>query len=210
MCLLILDLDDTIFETKSMSSEIFEAPISVLIKHCINNNVQIVQETLIADLWSLPIDVVFSKHNIPNRITTSFYEEIAKIDDKQLSIKPFQDYSEVNSLTYKKVLVTTGLRELQMAKINALNIASNFEDIYIDDPRELPRKDKQLIFQSIIKQYQIEPKNIWVIGDNPTSEIRIGKALGMNTIQRKSESKSSTLDADYVIESFTELRKIIR
>ena len=154
--------------------------------------------------------MVFSKHNIPNRITTSFYEEIAKIDDKQLSIKPFQDYSEVNSLTYKKVLVTTGLRELQMAKINALNIASNFEDIYIDDPRELPRKDKQLIFQSIIKQYQIEPKNIWVIGDNPTSEIRIGKALGMNTIQRKSESKSSTLDADYVIESFTELRKIIK
>lgn len=148
------------------------------------------EEEIISDLWSKPIDEVFSTHKIPKEIASIYYQEIA-------------------ALLFRKILVTTGLRELQMAKINALGIESDFEMIYIDDPREKPRRHKINIFNEILNETQQRPQEIWVIGDNPESEMKAGKALNMNTIQRKSSSKKSSQYSDYEIDSFEELKEII-
>ena len=51
---------------------------------------------------------------------------------------------------------------------------------------------------------------MYLIGDNPESEIKAGKKLGMRTIQRKSDSKVSSKYSDYEIESFEELKEIIK
>jgi len=206
--MLILDLDDTIFETKSINSNIF-APAISLIKEYYKSNPGIDVEEIISELWSKPIDVVFSKYNIPQPLASKFYQAIANIDYKALHIQTFDDYQVIKSFPNKKILVTTGLKELQIAKIKALGISSDFDAIFIDDPRKQPRQFKFNIFQQILHESKMPPAKIWVIGDNPDSEIKAAKRLGMNTIQRLSKSKTVSELSDYKIQSFNELVDII-
>ena len=207
--MLIFDLDDTIFETRSMNPQIFEPAIALIHDYYKGNNTNVEPEVVIADLWARPIDVVFSTYNTPSWVTTAFYDKISEIDYQDLNINTFEDYSAINVIQNRKILVTTGLRELQLAKVNALGITSDFEAIHIDDPRLNPRRHKIDIFQQILHETQKVPSEIWVIGDNPNSEIEAAKALGMHTILRKSHRKSSTIQADHEIDSFEELKNII-
>ncbi|MEM9889028.1 MAG: HAD hydrolase-like protein [Bacteroidota bacterium] len=93
--------------------------------------------------------------------------------------------------------------------VKALGIENDFDAIFIDDPRQTPRQHKMDIFKQILFETKKDPKEIYVIGDNPASEIKAGKQLGMKTIQRKSRHKKIAKFADYVIESFEELGSII-
>jgi len=206
---LILDLDDTIFETKSMNSKIFDSAISLIKNYYERSDSAVKSEEIIADLWSYPIDVVFVKYNTRKPLINEFYKRIEAIDFQKLDIKTFEDYKELRTLTENKMLVTTGFKKLQWAKIKALSIENDFDQIYIDDPRSTPRNHKIDIFRQILIETKKKPKEIWVIGDNPESEIKAGKELGMKTIQRKSKSKNLSEFADYKIESFYELRSII-
>ena len=208
--MLIFDLDDTIFQTNSMNPEIFESAISVLRDYYTTSESNVNLEELIARLWSHPVTVVFSKYNTPQDIVAQFYQAIASIDYSELDIKTYDDYKEINSFLCPKILVTTGFKELQLAKIKALGIESDFDSIYIDDPRENPRQEKLDIFKTILKESQKAPQEVWVIGDNPDSEIKAGNSLHMKTIQRKSATKEVSKDADHQIESFTELFDIVK
>jgi len=87
-----------------------------------------------------------------------------------LNIKAFEDYKVIKTFRKKKVLVTTGLRPLQLAKIKALGIENDFEEI--DDPRLIPRTHKIDIFAQILLNSGKKVEDIWVIGDNPESEIK--------------------------------------
>ena len=108
-----------------------------------------------------------------------------------------------------KILVTTGLSELQNAKIDALGIRDDFTRIIIDDPRIEPRNTKYKIFQEILKSTNKSADQIWVIGDNPKSEIAAAYNLGMNTIQRKSNTKTRSKMAKYYVSNFSELSNIL-
>lgn len=208
--MLIIDLDDTIFSTKSMNQQIFAHPISVLEQHYLNNEPNVNHKELIAEAWTIPIDQVFNKYKTPEQVISNFYQAISNIDYQELKIATFDDYAVIPFIPLRKILVTTGLRELQLAKITALGIESHFESIYIDDPRDEPRQHKVDIFRQILNDTRFLAENVWVIGDNPDSEIKAGKTLNMKTIQRRSPSKNSSSYADYEIDSFEELRSIIR
>ncbi len=207
--MLILDLDDTIFETKSMDPNIFEPAISIIENYYYKNDHSHQLEEITRDLWSKPIDNVFEKYATPDFIQREFFEVLDNLDYLKLNIKPFEDYQILNQIKKPKVLVTTGLKKLQSAKIKALNIRKDFECVYIDDPRLKPRNTKIVLFKLILSSYKLNPRDCWVIGDNPDSEILAGHALGMKTIQRNSSSKKPSLIADYKIDSFKELEKII-
>jgi putative hydrolase of the HAD superfamily len=208
--MLILDLDDTIFETKSMNPRIFDSAVSLIQAHYEQHYSQAKSKEIITELWSYPVDVVFAKHHTAETLIQKFYQKIEEIDFRELEIKPFEDYREIQKLDEQKVLVTTGLKELQYAKIKALGIESDFDEIFIDDPRTIPRRHKIDIFRQILQETKIECQEFWVIGDNPESEIKAGKALGMKTIQRKSKGQKPSELADYKIESFEELERIIK
>ncbi|MEM9848734.1 MAG: HAD family hydrolase [Bacteroidota bacterium] len=208
--MLLLDLDDTIFETKSIDPAVFEPAFSIISEYYQSIEPAIVIEAITSELWSKPTDVVFQKYKTPHSIVLKFYEQLERIDHKALQIKTFEDYAVLQSIPQRKILVTTGLRGLQIAKIKALGIESDFEAIKIDDPRLNPRQHKIDIFRQILKVTALPPETIWVIGDNPNSEIKAGRTLGMRTIQRKSSHRSSDSCADYEIESFAELTEIVK
>ena len=96
---------------------------------------------------------------------------------------PFKDYASVKEMDCRKFLVTTGITKLQQAKITALFNDEDFDEIIIDDPYKENRLGKKNIFSDIAYRYNLKPSQIWIIGDNPDSEIAAGNALGMNTVQ---------------------------
>lgn len=205
---LIIDLDDTIYNTRSIDPGIFDPAIALVHKYCSASELLDADE-IISVLWTQPIDKVFVKYNLPENLKKEFYDLVATIDYHKLEIEPFADYMFLNSIGYNKILVTTGIRELQLAKIKALKIDSDFDALHIDDPRTDPRINKFDIFSELLVNTKRRASEFWVIGDNPDSEIKAGRILGMNTIQRRSLSKGDYEKADYQIDTFKELRFII-
>ncbi|MEM9545207.1 MAG: HAD family hydrolase [Bacteroidota bacterium] len=206
--MLIVDLDDTIFKTSSMNPKIFDSAIEVIVNYYIKSEKRVLKEIVNA-LWEKPIDVVFHSYGTPTEIQKEFYAEISQIEYSELKIEPFADYTVLKEIDMDQVLVTTGLLELQNAKINALGIRDDFKQVLIDDPRTKPRIDKYQLFRQILGSSKLKANEIWVIGDNPDSEIKAASKLGINTIQRRSESKMKSDLADYYIESFNELPKLL-
>ncbi len=204
---IILDLDDTIFQTKSMDAKIFEPFFNHLILRLKTNFDQQVIESIVNDLWQKPFDTVIKKYNIPI-ITIAQSIELLENLDLNLKISPFQDYTVIKNTQTRKLLVTTGLTALQKAKIKALKIEDDFDKIVINDTfREV--KTKQDIFYDLKLEFDLNPKTTYVIGDNSESEIKAGNALNFTTIQILRENVIKGDNARHYINSFDELDLII-
>lgn len=205
--MLILDLDDTIFETRSMPSWLFQKAIEIIENHYFDEKLK---AAISNDLWKWPAEVVFKNYKTPENVVSHFYKKLTEVDFKQLKINTYPDYTYLHEFNLEKILVTTGVAELQNAKIKALGIESDFSRIFIDDPRRKPRQTKFDIFKNILLENDVNPENVYIIGDNPQSEIKAGNALNAKTILRVSNKVPIAFEADFIINSFEELKGIIR
>ncbi|MBI2668974.1 HAD family hydrolase [Candidatus Woesearchaeota archaeon] len=107
------------------------------------------------------------------------------------------------------VLVTKGEKELQLQKINQLNLTSFFHLIKICSHNQ----EKKENFQKVMEKYPHH--EYWVIGDRIDSEIRFGKELGLKTIHlqrgkyKDLKPKDNFEMPDYQITSFDKISGII-
>ncbi len=196
---LILDLDDTIYSTGQLKTNIFARALSSLRDGLGLQNPE-EERALKIDLWNFPFDHIIEKYNPSKSVINDFKIKLEEAD--MTSLIPFIDYSRIQNIGIQKILVTTGITCLQEAKIKALGISTDFKQIYIDDPLLSPRKTKELIFKEVLKESACSPKECIVIGDNPDSEISVGLKLGMTCIQRKSDTKSRHPNTHLYLKNF--------
>lgn len=197
---LILDLDDTIFSTSSIDPQLVKPFFDSLKDH---NDVLSVEDMdkAIAALWQRPFHVVarqwgFSQHMIDKSL------EVLNQLEFRLDIRPYEDYEQLKHMPMEKFLVTTGMTKLQEAKIDALGLRGDFREIIIDDPTR-DSGGKVAAFNTIMQKYDYRPEELLVIGDNPDSEIKAGKALGIPT--RLIDRREGAILAEHSIRTFTEL-----
>lgn len=208
MKLLIFDLDDTIFETKSIPIESV-APILKEFKQVLKSSYDDkTTDLIIADIWKSPFDFVAEKYGFTNEQKHNFTNSVDRIE-YDLDIKPFEDFEIVRKINIEKVLVTTGFKKLQHAKIAALKIGDLFKEIAIDDITNPKREGKIGIFRRLLQKTKYSTSQIMVIGDNPQSELEAGKNLGMTTVQLIKLGQQASEIADFHIESYTELKDIL-
>jgi putative hydrolase of the HAD superfamily len=143
--ILILDLDDTIFPAKTLDYSIFDNAKNIIESFTHDAFGPTKSAMIIEEVKLIPFDIVAQKYNFPKAIIHAFQKEIDSID-YQLDIRVFEDYHYLKNLEVEKYLVTAGFSRLQKAKINALEIESDFKDIFIDDPFDPNRKFKQHFF----------------------------------------------------------------
>ena len=203
---IILDLDDTIFQTKSMEVKVFDVFFEHLFLSLKSGFNEATINEIIKDLWIYPWDSVIEKYNIPKEL---IYESICVLDtmDLKLNISTYPDYHFIQQLSVPKFLVTTGLTSLQQSKINALNIRDDFEKIVINDTF-LESKTKLDIFKALVIEYNLTPEKTLVIGDNSESEIKAGNAMNMITIQIVREATQKGNHAKFNIHSFDNLKSL--
>lgn len=175
---LILDLDDTIYPTKSLGAENFEGFFDLLKKH--NDSVSADElDQAIDQMWINPIHVVAREFGFSERM----YEksmEFFRLPDFHFDIQPFDDFQKILELELPLYLVTTGPVQLQEPKIDSLGIRELFQKIIIHDPMH-SRGGKAEAFQNILIEHHFEPSEVLVIGDNSESEIKAAKELGIST-----------------------------
>jgi putative hydrolase of the HAD superfamily len=205
---LILDLDNTIFPTSSLSREHFTGFLDHLSAGLSDFHAAEEIERIITDLWIFPWDHIISRYDISKPL---FMRSVEVLEGTtfNFSIKTFPDYHHLRAIDAPKFLVTTSVPNLQRQKIKALGIENDFKKIHIQN--SLTEAGGKLeVFSRLAEEYKLLPRRTFVIGDNPDSELEAGKWLGMVTIQMLRPGISRGGNADHHISSFEELDGIVK
>ena len=206
--LLIFDLDDTLFETKSISKNAVKPIFDMFEPLLLKTFGEELTQQIVPELWQFPFDVVAQKYKFSNALSSEFARLINGYDFK-LNIKVFDDFEVIKNLKQDKILVTTGFSKLQNAKIRDLGIKNHFSSIYIDDILDSNRIFKKGIFKNILLEKNINPELVYVIGDNTNSELKAGFELGLHTVQVSKFGQKQSEYSGYCISDYKELITIL-
>ncbi|WP_298512502.1 HAD family hydrolase [uncultured Kordia sp.] len=207
--LLIFDLDDTLFETKSIEKKAVQPIFDTFEPLLIHRFGTALTAKIVSELWKYPFDVVAQKYNFGATLNAEF-AHLVHTHEYELNINTFDDFTVIEHLPQEKILVTTGFSKLQNAKIDALGIKNMFSEVYIDDILSATRIFKKGIFQNILLKRKIDPALVYIIGDNPDSELKAGFELGLHTIQVSKFGQEKSNYAKYCISDFNELLPILK
>ncbi len=94
------------------------------------------------------------------------------------------------------------------AIINLLKTSTNEEPVVVGKPNEL-------MIKYISKEFNVERKNISMVGDRLYTDIKMAETSGINSIlvlsgeTKRSDLVDSTIEPDFVVESVKDLNKLI-
>lgn len=202
---IIFDLDNCIFDTKSLGSNILVPVLEPLYVAAQEGTVAIDEVDHISQkLWTMGLEDLVQEFNITPHIAEAMRSAYAELNVLP-SARTYGDEDYILELPGRKLLVTTGYRRFQQSKIDKLHIAHLFQEIIIDAYEDRPRKGKKQIFKEILLQHRWLPAEVAVVGDNPASELGAAKDLGMLAIQTVRPGIEEWAEANMRICSFSEL-----
>jgi putative hydrolase of the HAD superfamily len=164
-----------------------------------------------AAIWHTGFEDLVIRYDLPANIAGAMRKAYfgIKIPD-DIKLKTYGDEKYLKDLPVKKYLVSTGYTDFQRSKIDKSGVAPLFDEIIIDemaDPKT--RKGKKKIFQEILVANDWDKTEVLAVGDNPNSELGIAKALGITAVQTLRSGVEKWDEADYRINSLSELAGII-
>ncbi len=209
MTIFILDLDNTLFDTRSIPAELTDRLHSRLRQanaecHAVSSEVL---EQAISDTWYAPFSVVCERYSLPRTFlaiwnewqeTVSFDQPLVPYPDVMRSLRILRTQGHL------LCLLTSGYRRLQQAKIEALRITPLFDEIHIDAVDEFC-SGKAAIISGLLLARNWNRKDLLIVGDSATNEIDAGLRLGIATIQILRPGVVATDLADRHIHSLFEL-----
>lgn len=203
---IIFDLDMCILDTHSLTGPFFQPVLDAL------RNANLppeIKEKVERQLWTTSLDDTVDMFIVPEDVAEDMREAYRHIEVPD-GIKSFGDENYIKRLDVKKILVTSGYKRFQETKISKLGIAPLFDEIVIDalDYRE-QRKGKKKIFKELLEKNQWDKDEVFVVGDNPVSELGAAKSLGIPTIQILRPTIVKWDEATHHISSFRELEKLV-
>jgi putative hydrolase of the HAD superfamily len=191
---LIIDLDNTIYPVKSIGHKLFAPLFDLMTKSKYGLTSDTIQKSK-EQIMRIPFQKVADQFNFPDELTKDALTLLRGLTyDEPMNY--FADYEMIRKLDTKKFLLTTGFKNLQESKVRSLNIEKDFTEIFIVDPdvSTLTKKDVML---NIMDKYHLSPADILVIGDDPGSEIKAAKELGIQSFLLDPENDYSEVPTDY-------------
>lgn len=206
---IFFDLDNCILETRSLGEDILDPVLEPLTASDLPNEVK---KSVAEALWHSAYEDVFTQFNIPAPLAEDIRKAARNLElPKDKKIKSYGDEEIIRTFPVKKFLVTTGFKKFQQSKIDSLGIAGLFDGIVIDQVDDLTiRKKKKVIFEEIMKINLWNKDEVLVVGDNPRSELKAAKELGILAIQTLRPGVTKWDEADYNIKSLSELSALIK
>ena len=90
-----------------------------------------------------------------------------------------------------------------------LGIEPDFKEIHIVDP-EVDQQTKKDVFTRIMATHNYAPEELLVIGDDPGSEIKAAKALGIDTFLYDPENKYPDAQVTYRATTLKDVSYILK
>jgi FMN phosphatase YigB (HAD superfamily) len=205
---MIFDLDSCLAAADEVGKQLFE-PAFQAIRSA--NHGMVSDERLRAafnDCWRFPFDSIAGKYGFSPAMREAGFAAFKRIEVCQ-AMQGYGDLHELAQLPAKLFLVTSGFRRLQASKVKALGIAQLFTAVHIDAIDGGEAIGKFPIFEQILREHRFRLDEVWVVGDNPESEIAAGNRLGLVTIQTLRPGVSPTSAATHRIHTLAELKPLL-
>jgi FMN phosphatase YigB (HAD superfamily) len=205
---LIFDLDNCLAAANEVGEQLFEPAFGAIRRA---NRATLSDEALnhaLADCWRHPLDWVAAKYGFSAEMLSAGWNRFAAMEVTQ-PMPGYGDLAALSELPVQRFLVTSGFRRLQESKIKALNLGALFTAAYVDAIDEPDRIGKQGLFERILKDFQLTPAEVLVIGDTAESEIEAGNRLGIRTVQTLRPGVPRADKATFHIRSLTELKELL-
>lgn len=201
---MIYDMDNTLFPVSEIGHELF-APLFERIEKSGEHTDQM--SNIKKDLMRIPYQKVAEIYNFDRQLKEDSHTILTNLTYNK-NIKLFEDYPAILELPGDRYLVTTGFKNMQYSKIKNLGISQDFKDMIVVDPSvsELTKKD---IFIQIMKENGYEKEDVMVIGDDPDSEIKAARELGIETVLYNKLKLTDNPNADHIIYDFRELATVL-
>ncbi len=205
---IIFDLDNCILDTHSLGEAIL-AP--VLAPLCASALPEKMKDGMASALWDTAFEDAIAQNHVPDDVAELMRVECRKLTiPEDRKIKSYGDEWCIQEFSVKKFLVTSGYRNFQNSKIAKLGIRTLFDQIIIDEMDDPSvRKKKKRIFEEILEENNFKKEEVLVVGDNPRSELRAAKDLGIKAIQTVRPGIQAWDEADHHIKSLSELSALI-
>lgn len=206
---LILDLDNTIYPVSSISESLFASLFEALDQHAdiVNANDKGRVNKIKDEMTRRPFQHIADEFELDAGLKDKMVDILKNIS-YDLPMQPFEDYQHIQSISLDKFLVTTGFSKLQWSKVKMLGIESDFKAIHIVDP-EVNQQTKKDVFARIMATHNYTPEELLVIGDDPGSEIKAAKALGIDTFLYDPENKYPDVEVTYRAVNLKEVSDIL-
>ncbi len=219
---IIFDLDDTLYDcTGSLLVASRKRLAKAMVQTglpCTEEKAYTMQENL-SEKYGPPYQVITEIAKIFNLDNDFIKNAINAYNSNEVSdIKLFPDViptlKQLARENYMLFLLSTGIHERQQKKVEILKLEPYFDEIIINDQEVgLLIKD---CFKMILKKYQLNPRNVVVVGDRVKVELKIAKSFGMSTIQMlhgrfKVETESDFVNKpDYKIKRIFQLPTVLK
>jgi len=202
---LILDLDNTIYPVSSIQGNLFAGLFSL-----INNSEHLDEQVKLNakdELTRRPYHLVADKYNFGVELKEKG-NNLLKMITYDLPMQPFRDYQYIRDSHLTKFLVTTGFTKLQWSKVKMLDLEKDFSEIHIVDP-QLSTQTKKDVFAEILKRHHYSAAEVLVIGDDPESEIKAARELGIETFLFDPENKHPDAETTFKALSLKDVLSIL-
>lgn len=204
---IIFDLDNTLFDTRSIPARITQ-PVYAALRTVNEQNRFVSNETLervFQESWFVPFPAIAAAHGLPECMVKLWESAQQQIRFSE-PLHPYPDVVDaLRKITLFKCLLTSGYRQVQEGKIRALGIGSLFDLIRIDAVDDPVHYGKRQFMEELMQNRGWLPSELLVVGDSAANEIAAGRALGIPTVQILRPGVIRTELADRHIQSLTEL-----
>ncbi|HEY5893964.1 MAG TPA: HAD family hydrolase [Chthoniobacterales bacterium] len=205
---LIFDLDNCLAAANEVGEQLFEPAFEAIQKANLGTLSDEALDQAFADCWRHPLDWVAAKYGFSQAMLAAGWRVFATMEVTE-PMYGYGDLASLAELPVQRFLVTSGFRRLQESKIKALNLAPLFTSTHVDAIDEPDRLGKQRFFEQILKDHQLTPAEVLVVGDNADSEIEAGNRLGIRTVQTLRYGVPRASNATFHIYSLVELKKLL-
>lgn len=206
---IIFDLDNCIFDTSSMGGRAIQGVKDALASSDLSEeNKLLIGQALKTD----PLEDALSRFGVPLHTAEAMRAAYRESDvPADCVVCTYGDEDVIKQMSVLKILVTSGYKKFQSAKIARLGIAGLFDQIVID-VLDVPadRKGKVKIFEELLSDHGLLTSEVLVVGDNPRSELGAAKELGLVAVQTLRPGVERWDDADHHISHLQELLPLIK
>ena len=115
---------------------------------------------------------------------------------------------DLKNLGCTLAIITNGNYPFQLYNIQGLGIEHLFSSIIVSE-KVGSNKPHQLIFNSMLKEINVDAENVIFVGDNPNSDVAGAKNAGLSAVWKKTKLFDSAPLADHIISELTELPEIV-
>lgn len=173
----IFDLDNTLYSVPEYADRMFKQLFSIIEESGnYKGNLQEIKD----QLMRVPMQKVAEKFSFGEELKQKLVEHLRQLTYNE-PITPFKDYELIRQLPGDRFIVTMGFEKFQRSKIKAMKIEQDYKEIFVVDP-DTTDKIKRDLLEDIISKYGYATSNVFIIGDDPDSEVLAAQELGAHPI----------------------------